>query len=58
VVILEVVLMQWDYALLALEECLAIPLPLICAVLAVPTPGLPLTVRLSGHYPVVEAVIP
>ena len=54
-VILEAVLMQWDHAL---EECLAVPLPLICAVLAVPPPGLPLAVRLSRHYPVVEAVIP
>jgi len=49
--------MHWDHALLALEECL-VPIPLICAVLAVPPPGLPLAIRLSGHYPVVEAVIP
>ena len=58
VVILEAVLMQWDHALLALENCLAFPLPLISAVLAVAPTGLPLNVRLSGHYPVVEAVIP
>ena len=57
-VILEAVLMQWDHALLALEECLAVLLRLICAVLAVPHPGLPLAVRISGHYPVVETVIP